>query len=168
MDNLFIWAPVAGVLALLFATYLGIKVVRADAGNERMQEIMHAIHEGSQAFLMREYKMLLIFIAAVFALLGFFIGLPTGAAFLCGAFCSMLAGYIGMQIATAANARVAQAAQTSQNKALGVAFSGGAVMGMCVVGLGIIGLSVVYLIFRDPVIVTGFGFGASSIALFAR
>ncbi len=168
MDNLFIWAPVAGVLALLFATYLGIKVVRADAGNERMQEIMHAIHEGSQAFLMREYKMLLIFIAAVFALLGFFIGLPTGVAFLCGAFCSMLAGYIGMQIATAANARVAQAAQTSQNKALGVAFSGGAVMGMCVVGLGIIGLSVVYLIFRDPVIVTGFGFGASSIALFAR
>lgn len=168
MDNLFIWAPVAGVLALLFATYLGMKVMRSDPGNEKMQEIMKAIHEGAQAFLMREYKMLLVFIVAVVALLAFFIDVPTSIAFLSGAICSMLAGYIGMQIATAANARVACAAMNSQNKALGVAFSGGAVMGMCVVGLGIIGLSVVYLVFRDPVIVTGFGFGASSIALFAR
>ena len=168
MEPLFIWAPISGVLALLFALYLTMKVFKSDPGNEKMQEISAAIHEGAQAFLYREYKVLVFFIIGVFLILGFAIGFSTSIAFLCGACCSILAGYIGMQVATKANVRVAAAAMKSQNSALAVAFNGGAVMGMCVVGLGVLGLSLVYILFKDPVIVSGFGLGASSIALFAR
>jgi len=133
-----------------------------------MKEIAQHIRVGAMAFLKREYKMLVPFIVLVFAVLWWKIGLETGICFLSGAICSIIAGFIGMKVATNANVRTANAAKEGQNKALGIAFSGGAVMGMTVVGLGILGVSILYLIFNDITMVTGFGLGASSIALFAR
>ncbi|KJS86474.1 MAG: potassium transporter [Peptococcaceae bacterium BICA1-8] len=175
--NFTIWAPVAGILALLFAYYLTTKVNRVDPGNERMQEIAAAIHEGAMAFLFREYKTLGVFViilaGVIFAAGAFTTGQDslqpeTAIAFIIGAACSTLAGYIGMNIATKANVRTANAAQESANKALGVAFSGGAVMGMSVVGLGLLGLGIVTFFFDNPNTINGFALGASSIALFAR
>jgi K(+)-stimulated pyrophosphate-energized sodium pump len=161
-------APIAGVIALLFALYLSNKISKADAGTDRMKEIASYIHEGAMAFLMREYKSLSIFIIVVFLVLGFFINWLTALCFIFGALFSILAGFFGMQVATKANVRTANAARTGQNKALEIAFSGGAVMGMSVVGLGLLGVGALYMIFKDANIVTGFGLGASSIALFAR
>lgn len=168
MESLFIWAPIMGVLALLFAFSLAAKINRSEVGTPKMKEISDAIHEGAMAFLFREYRTLAIFIAVVFVVLAFAISPKTAVAFLVGALCSILAGFFGMQVATKANVRTANAARESQNKALGIAFSGGAVMGMSVVGLGLLGLGVMYYIFKDPTIINGFGLGASSIALFAR
>jgi K(+)-stimulated pyrophosphate-energized sodium pump len=134
-----------------------------------MVEIATHIHEGAMAFLERQYTSLAMFVVVVFLVIGFALGSwQTAACFLTGAFSSALAGYIGMSVATKANVRTANAAQKSQNAALGIAFSGGAVMGMCVSGLGLLGLGVLYLIFRDPTIVNGFALGGSSIALFGR
>jgi K(+)-stimulated pyrophosphate-energized sodium pump len=134
-----------------------------------MKEISTYIHEGAMAFLTREYKSLAVFIVALFVILTFLINISTAICFLFGALFSILAGYVGMQAATKANVRTANAAKESgMTKALNVAFSGGAVMGMCVVGLGIIGVSAAYIVFKDSNIITGFGLGASSIALFAR
>ncbi|MCX7903004.1 MAG: sodium-translocating pyrophosphatase [Caloramator sp.] len=161
-------APIAGIIALLFALYLSNKISKADAGTDRMKEIASYIHEGAMAFLMREYKSLSIFIIVVFLVLGFFINWLTALCFIFGALFSILAGFFGMQVATKANVRTANAARTGQNKALEIAFSGGAVMGMSVVGLGLLGVGALYMIFKDANIVTGFGLGASSIALFAR
>ncbi|MCP4324339.1 MAG: sodium-translocating pyrophosphatase, partial [Alteromonadales bacterium] len=159
-----------GVLALVFAMYLVItKINTVDVGTERMKEISTYIQKGAMAFLIREYKALAIFVVALAAVI--FVGLSpkTMVAFIVGAIFSTLAGFIGMRVATKANVRTANAAMNGgMNKALSVAFSGGAVMGMCVVGLGIIGVSVVYFVFKDTAILTGFGLGASSIALFAR
>ncbi|KJS19090.1 MAG: potassium transporter [Clostridiaceae bacterium BRH_c20a] len=175
--NFTIWAPAAGILALLFAFYLATKVNRVDPGTERMQEIAAAIHEGAMAFLFREYKTLGVFVIVlagiIFAAGAFTAGQDslqpeTAIAFIIGAACSTLAGYIGMNIATKANVRTANAAQESANKALGVAFSGGAVMGMSVVGLGLLGLGIVTFFFDNPNTINGFALGASSIALFAR
>ncbi|MBN2898076.1 MAG: sodium-translocating pyrophosphatase [Clostridia bacterium] len=164
-----------GVLALLFAYYLvNAKINKVSAGNERMVEISTYIHEGAMAFLRREYKTLVIFAAVLACIIAFGLnqdgkGIPTALAFLVGATFSSLAGYIGMQVATKANVRTANAAKEGgMNKALSVAFSGGAVMGMSVVGLGLLGLGVLFKVFNDPQILTGFGLGASSIALFAR
>lgn len=161
----------AGVLALLFAAFLVVKRINTvKVDHARMNEIASYIHEGAMAFLRREYKVLVIF--ALVLAVAITVGLQsyqTAIAFLCGAFFSALAGFIGMQVATKANVRTAYAAkEDGMNKALSVAFSGGAVMGMSVVGLGLLGISVMYYIFRDAEIVTGFGLGASSIALFAR
>lgn len=170
-------APVAGILALLFAFYLAGKVSRAEAGTPKMVEIADAIHEGAMAFLMREYRTLLFFVlglAALIAVLGFVthgegsLQPTTAIAYLLGTICSVGAGYIGMNVATKANVRTANAARTSANAALGIAFSGGAVMGMAVVGLGLLGLGIVNLLFDDPNVINGFALGASSIALFAR
>lgn len=134
-----------------------------------MKELAGYIHDGAMAFLSREYKSLTIFVLVVAIILGIFINIKTAIVFIFGALFSVLAGYIGMNAATKANVRTAQAAkEKGMAGALNVAFSGGAVMGMCVVGLGIIGITASYLIFKDPNIVTGFSFGASSIALFAR
>ncbi len=169
MNNLAILAPVLGVLALLFAAYLSKKVSSQDAGTDRMKEIAAFIHEGAQAFLMAEYKILIVFVAVLFVLIGFGISWPTALAFLLGALFSTIAGYCGMNVATKANVRTAAAAKDSgMNKALSVAFSGGAVMGMCVVGLGLLGCGIVYLVSGDPNVLSGFSLGASSIALFAR
>ncbi len=167
--NLIILAPLSGVLALIFAWILANSIVKKDPGNDRMKEIMGYIHEGAMAFLFREYRVLLVFIVVLTVVIGIFLNnWLTALCFIAGAGCSILAGYFGMQVATKANARTASAAQRGQNEALGIAFRGGAVMGMCVVGLGLLGVGVLYMFVRDASVVTGFGLGASSIALFAR
>ena len=164
------YAPIIlGVCALVFAYYLIRKVSKADPGTERMKEISAYIHEGARAFLIAEYRILIIFVAILFVLIGLGIGWVTAVCFLVGAVLSTLAGYIGMNIATMANVRTAAAAKDKgMNAALGVAFSGGAVMGMCVVGFGLAGAAVIYLITGSPDALSGFSLGASSIALFAR
>lgn len=167
-ESILFLAPAAGIAGLLFALYLANKISRSDAGTDRMKEIASYIHEGAMAFLEREYRTLAIFIVVVFGVLAVFINWKTALCFVVGALFSILSGFFGMQVATKANVRTANAARHSQNKALEIAFSGGAVMGMCVVGLGLLGLGVLYIIFRNTDIVTGFGLGASSIALFAR
>ncbi|MBO5015237.1 MAG: sodium/proton-translocating pyrophosphatase, partial [Bacteroidaceae bacterium] len=169
MNYLAILAPVLGLVALIFAATLSRKVSKQDAGTDRMKEIAAFIHEGAQAFLMAEYKILVFFVAVLFVAIGFGIGWLTAAAFLLGAVFSTIAGYCGMNVATKANVRTAAAAKDSgMNKALSIAFSGGAVMGMCVVGLGLLGCGIVYLITDDANVLSGFSLGASSIALFAR
>ena len=169
MEKLAILAPVLGVLALLFAFTLSRKVSNQDAGTDRMKEIASYIHEGAQAFLMAEYKILIFFVAALFIAIGFGIGWMSAICFVAGALFSTIAGYCGMNVATKANVRTAAAAKEGgMNRALSIAFSGGAVMGMCVVGLGLLGAGVVYLITKDTGALSGFSLGASSIALFAR
>ena len=169
MEKLAILAPVLGVLALLFAFTLSRKVSNQDAGTDRMKEIASYIHEGAQAFLMAEYKILVFFVIALFVAIGFGITWTTAICFVVGAVFSTIAGYCGMNVATKANVRTAAAAKEGgMNRALSIAFSGGAVMGMCVVGLGLLGAGVVYLITKDTGALSGFSLGASSIALFAR
>lgn len=170
MEKMMFLVPVAAVLALLFAAYLAAKVGRQDAGTERMKEIAAAIAEGARAFLAAEYKILIIFVAVLFVLIGIGIGSwVTAVCFVVGALFSTVAGYCGMTVATKANVRTANAARESgMNKALTIAFSGGAVMGMCVAGLGALGVSVVYIITKNVDVLSGFSLGASSIALFAR
>lgn len=177
MENLVYLAPIAGIIALIFAAYKAVVIGKAKPGNERMVEISDAIAEGAKAFLYSEYKVLVIFAAVLFIVIGFGVSWLTAVCFLVGAAFSTLAGYFGMTVATKANVRTANAAKESgMNKALSIAFSGGAVMGLCVVGLGIVGLSVIFIVLNattgitsDSVsILTGFSLGASSIALFAR
>lgn len=169
MDFAVIASLLVGALALVFAFYKATWIAKLSPGNDRMKEISSYIHEGAMAFLTREYKSLAIFVVVLFGILALVINIQTALCFLVGAIFSILAGYVGMQSATKANVRTANAAMESgMTKALNVAFSGGAVMGMVVVGLGIIGVSIAYLVFGDPTIITGFGLGASSIALFAR
>lgn len=175
-------APVAGFLALVFAFFLRSRVNAQSPGSPEMQSVARAIHEGAMAFLLREYRTLVVFILAV-AVVIFFAGYytppetmrpETAFAFVLGAICSVLAGFVGMNTATSANVRTAEAAKKGVAAALNVAFSGGAVMGMTVVGLGLLGIGVVNLLFGNPLdpasyaVVNGFAFGASSIALFAR
>ena len=162
--------PVFAIAALLFAVYLAMKVSRQEAGTKKMKEISDAISEGARAFLMAEYKILVVFVIVLFVLIG--VGtrsIVTAICFVAGAAFSTLAGYFGMQVATKANVRTANAAMKSgMNRALSIAFSGGAVMGLCVAGLGVLGVSVIYLITGDIDVLSGFSFGASSSALFAR
>ena len=162
--------PVVSVLALLFAGYLAVKVAKQEEGTEKMKEIASAISEGARAFLTAEYKILIVFVIVLFLLIGFGIGnWVTAICFVVGSLFSTLAGYFGMNVATKANVRTANAARESgMNKALSIAFSGGAVMGMCVAGLGALGVSVVYILTKDVDVLSGFSLGASSIALFAR
>ena len=169
-------ALILGVVGLLFAVALIFRVVKADDGNDRMRSIGTAIREGSQAFLNREYMVLLPFIIIVAVGLWLLIDrythedwIPrTAIAYLAGAACSAVAGYIGMNVAVRANVRTAAAAMRGLNPALRIAFNSGAVMGITVVGIGLLGVTILYVIFQDIVWVTGFAFGASSIALFAR
>ncbi len=170
MNNYMYLVPVAAVIALLFAAYLAAKVSKQDEGTERMKEIAGAIAEGARAFLTAEYKILVIFVLVLFVLIGVGIGSwVTAVCFVIGALFSTIAGYCGMAVATKANVRTANAArQSGMNKALSVAFSGGAVMGMCVAGLGALGVSVVYIVTKNVDVLSGFSLGASSIALFAR
>jgi len=180
-----VWMAVIGAIcALAYAAFLTHQVSSADPGTERMKEVARAIREGAMAFIAREYKTLAVFVvivAFIFAIINKGAVRLVAVSFMIGAFCSALAGYLGMRVATKANVRTANAARESLNKALGIAFRGGAVMGMSVVGLGVLGLGVVFLILiycfgshpdtlKDTVlpILVGFSFGASSIALFAR
>ena len=169
MENLMYLAPVLGIVALLCAFVLASKVGREEEGTDRMHEISSAIRDGANAFLKAEYKILVIFAAVLFVLIGFGVDWKTAICFVIGAAFSTLAGYFGMNVATKANVRTANAARVGgMNRALSIAFSGGAVMGMSVVGLGLLGVGAVYVITKDANILFGFGLGASSIALFGR
>ena len=177
MNKLIFLAPIAGVIAVIFAFIKTGIINKSDAGNDRMKEIAGAIAEGAKAFLFAEYKILIIFVAVLFLILGFGINWLTAVCFIIGAVLSTLAGYVGMTVATKANVRTANAAKESgMNKALSIAFSGGAVMGLCVVGFGILGLGIILIVVMNTTgftndsvsILTGFSLGASSIALFAR
>lgn len=169
MESLIYLAPVVGVIALIFALFLSKKVSREDEGTDRMKEIAAAISDGAHAFLTAEYKILVIFIIVLFVLIALGIGVKSGIAFVLGTLCSILAGYFGMSVATKANVRTANAARTGgMNRALSIAFSGGAVMGMSVVGLGLLGVSIVYMVTGDTNVLFGFSLGASSVALFSR
>ena len=170
MNNYMYLVPVAAVIALLFAAYLAAKVSRQDAGTERMKEIAGAIADGARAFLTAEYKILIVFVVVLFVLIGLGVGnWVTAVCFVVGALFSTIAGYCGMTVATKANVRTANAAKESgMDKALSIAFSGGAVMGMCVAGLGALGVSLVYIVTKNVDVLFGFSLGASSIALFAR
>ena len=179
--------PLFGLLALGFTFWKSKWVSEQEVGTEKMGRIANFISDGAMSFLKAEYTILIFFVAGVAALLGYagstqetssvFIALS----FVLGAFCSAFAGFIGMKVATKANVRTTNAARTSLGKALEVAFAGGSVMGMGVVGLGVLGLSILYLVYGSMfglnnqtnvmkviTVLTGFSFGASSIALFAR
>ncbi|MEP0822397.1 MAG: sodium/proton-translocating pyrophosphatase, partial [Ignavibacterium sp.] len=172
MEQFLQWIPWLGGAGLLvaFLLYSGIK--RLPDGNERMRDIASQIHVGAMAFLRREYVVLAVFVIIVFTLLAWFLNIHTAIAYVSGALCSIGAGFFGMNAATRANVRTAEAARTSgQGKALLTAFDGGAVMGVSVASLGLIGVGVFFLLFGHPSeasIINGFAMGASSIALFAR
>jgi len=162
-------APALGILGLLMAFGIYRYVVAQPAGSGLMVEISDSIQTGAMAFLRKEYTILAWFIVVVAILLTLGIGKFTALAFVSGAICSMLAGFIGMKAATKANVRTAQAAKTiGRDKALSVAFYGGSVMGLTIASLGLVGLGIFYWVFRDPLVINGFAMGASSIALFAR
>ena len=194
VSTILLAVPVLGILALIFMAIRYSWVGKQDPGNERMVRIGQNIADGAMAFLRAEYRVLAIFVVVVAALLMFTADAATssymiGVSFILGAVCSALAGFIGMRVATKANVRTTNAARESLGKALGVAFAGGSVMGLGVVGLGLLGLGSLFLLFqgmfvpegtvsgtaeaqfaivRVITVLTGFSFGASSIALFAR
>lgn len=181
-QNLMLIIPVLGALGLLYTFWKTSWVKKQDAGTDRMQRISNSIATGAMAFLKAEYRVLAIFVVVVAALLAFSGSAEAesssliGVSFVVGAFCSALAGFLGMKVATKANVRTTSAARSSLGKALEVAFAGGSVMGMAVVGLGVLGLGLLFLFYNsldwDMLkilnVITGFSFGASSIALFAR
>lgn len=186
MDSVFYFIPAFGLLALLYTLWRSVWVSKKEIGTDKMEKISGHISKGAMAFLKAEYKILAIFVFCVAILLGVSadteVSSPVVAvSFIVGAFCSALAGFIGMKVATRANVRTTNAARSSLGKALEIAFAGGSVMGMGVVGLGVLGLSTLFIVYsnlfgastahdtvRVITIITGFSFGASSIALFAR
>ncbi|GJQ20206.1 MAG: putative K(+)-stimulated pyrophosphate-energized sodium pump [Bacteroidia bacterium] len=172
MEQFLQWIPWLGGAGLLVAFSLYSSIKRLPDGNERMRDIASQIHVGAMAFLRREYVVLAVFVIIVFTLLAWFLNIQTAVAYVSGALCSIGAGFFGMNAATRANVRTAEAARTSgQEKALLTAFDGGAVMGVSVASLGLIGVGVFFLLFGHPSeasIINGFAMGASSIALFAR
>ena len=170
MKELLFLVPVVGLAGLLFAIFLKSYVIKQDPGTDRMREIADAIAEGARAFLASEYRILVIFVAVLFVVIG--VGTRnwvTAVCFLTGSLFSTAAGYLGMSAAIRANCRTANAARTQgMKRALALAFSGGIVMGMAVVGLGLLGVGTLYIITGDVSVLSGFSLGASSIALFAR
>lgn len=171
MKQLVDYSIVLGVLGIISALYILLKVRRNSTGNEKMNAIAAKIRKGAFVFLKKEYTVLSLFVVIVFSLLFWKIGQWTAVAFLFGAVSSMLAGFIGMNAATLANVRTTEAARSkNQGKALHISFLGGAVMGITVASLGVFGIGVLYFFFKniDINILSGFAMGASSIALFAR
>ncbi|OAV43866.1 sodium-translocating pyrophosphatase [Lewinella sp. 4G2] len=189
VSTILLAVPALGILALIFMFVKSAGVSKQDPGNELMQRIGKNIADGAMAFLKAEYRVLAIFVVCVAAILGISAAMDSNegthwmisVSFIIGAICSALAGFIGMNVATKANIRTTQAARTSLGAALGVAFDGGAVMGLGVVGLGLLGLGLLFFLFQSQFgmdteanvlqvlsVLTGFSFGASSIALFAR
>src|SRR3990172_1504245 len=166
------WTPVLGAVGLVVAFIIYAAIKRLPEGNEVMKDIASQIHIGAMAFLKREYVVLSVFVLIVVILLGSFLNLETAIAYLSGALCSILAGLFGMQAATRANVRTAEAARSvGQGKALLTAFDGGSVMGVSVASIGLIGVGIFFILFGDPAhasIINGYAMGASSIALFAR
>ena len=179
MEKLLYLVPVCGLVALLFALFTARYIGKKDAGTAKMKEIADAIATGARAFLFAEYRILIVFAVVLFVVIGLVINWLTAVCFVLGALFSTLAGFFGMTVATKANVRTANAArERGMNKALKIAFSGGAVMGLSVVGLGVIGVGLIFLFLNSKYdlvsnasalnILTGFSLGASSIALFAR
>ncbi|HOD12888.1 MAG TPA: sodium-translocating pyrophosphatase [Candidatus Omnitrophota bacterium] len=161
--------PLLGIFGILVAIWTYFDVKRKNQGSARMIEIAEEVHLGAMVFLKREYTVIIVFGLIVFVVLAKFLSLGTALAYLLGAFCSMLAGVLGMEAATRSSARTTQAAVDGGTPAaLDVAFRGGSVMGISVAALGLLGLSVVYILTKDPLIINGFAMGASSVALFAR
>lgn len=180
MFESWIIAPISALISILVGLYLYHFINKQDSGTKRMREISTAIKEGANAFLRREYKILAIFVFIMAILIGILLPTPMwtsenpvqnlslAMAYVFGAFCSALAGFFGMNVATRANAKVANAAKEGLNKAFPIGFRGGAVMGLSVVGFSLLGVSIVYAVTKDPRIVLGFSFGASALALFAK
>ena len=169
MDPNTAWFGVAGgFAAVAFAIVLILLVLRLPTGNDRMREIAAAIQEGAAAYLNRQYTVIAIIGVIIAIVIGFFVNWTTAALYIVGAVLSALAGYVGMNIAVRANVRTAEAARGGLNKALQVAFRGGAVTGFMVVGLGLLGVSAAYLVFKDPDVLVGLAFGASLVSVFAR
>lgn len=167
--SLLYYPIIIGIIAIFVVSLLARDILKKESGNERMKEISSYIEEGAMAFLKKEYSYLSVFIIVVAAAILIFLSYKTAIAFVIGAAFSISAGYIGMRMAVKSNVRTAEAAKHGIKGALSVAFSGGTVMGLCVVGLGLIGLGIFSIAFDlNPQYITGFGLGASSIALFAR
>lgn len=172
LGSLGLWPPLSGLVGLVVALIIYFSIKRQSPGTAVMQDIAEQIHVGAMAFLKSEYRVLSIFILVVFILLAVFIGMNTGLAFLAGAICSILAGFLGMMSATSANVRTTEAARSSgQARALLISFMGGSVMGLSVASLGLIGVGMFFIFFGNyehADVLSGFAMGASSIALFAR
>ncbi|MFH1304845.1 MAG: sodium-translocating pyrophosphatase [Candidatus Omnitrophota bacterium] len=161
--------PFLGALGILFALGTYWMILKKPEGLEKMCEISHEVHKGAMVFLRNEYRIIFIFAVIMFVILSKFLSLSTGLAYASGAFCSMLAGFIGMKASTRAGARTCEAARTSgATEALNVAFRGGSVMGIIVASLGVLGVGIWFAFIQDTAVITGFAFGASSVALFAR
>ena len=169
MDPNTAWFGVAGGLAAVgFAVVLIFLVLRQPSGNDLMRQISAAIQEGAAAYLNRQYTVIAIIGVAIAIVIGFFVNWTTAGLYIVGAVLSAAAGYVGMNIAVRANVRTAEAARGGLNKALQVAFRGGAVTGFMVVGLGLLGVSAAYLVFKNPDVLVGLAFGASLVSVFAR
>jgi K(+)-stimulated pyrophosphate-energized sodium pump len=171
--DLIIIPLIASLLALLYAFINAYYVLKQPEGNEKMLKVARAIKKGANAFMKRQYKTVFIFwliLVIIFGIAAYykFLPGPTPIAFTLGAFLSALAGYIGMEISIRANVRTAKAAEKGLNHALNVAFKGGTVTGMSVVGLALLGFTIMFIVYPNPVLLIGFGFGASLVSLFAR
>lgn len=167
--NLLYLPILTGIISLVVVVFIANSIIKRDPGSDRMREISGYIEEGAMAFLKKEYCSLAVFIIIVALSIFIFLNINTAIAFIVGALFSITAGFVGMRIAVKSNVRTAQAAKHGIKEALSVAFSGGSVMGLCVVGLGLIGLGFFSIVFDlNAEYITGFGLGASSIALFAR
>ncbi len=172
MEQLLYSAPLAGIIGLVFAVYLVLNILKLDAGTDKMKAIASAIQEGAMAYLNRQYRTVAIIAVILAILIGIAINLETAAGFILGAVMSAAAGYLGMNISVRSNVRCANAANEGMQKALSVAFNGGAVTGISVASLALLGVSGLFILFggeKEAVEkVVGFGFGASLISLFAR
>ncbi len=169
MNGYALWASAGtGLIALLYAIMITNHIDNFKVDHERINYLSNIIQRGAMAFLYREYRALIPFVIVVSCLLAWKLGVPLAVSFLLGAFCSGISGFLGMKVATRANGKTAFAATNGMNQALRIAFWGGSVMGMTVVGVGVLGIVITYVLYKDPNIITAFGFGASSIALFAR
>jgi K(+)-stimulated pyrophosphate-energized sodium pump len=172
MDSLLYSAPLAGIIGLIFAGYLVLYILKLDAGSDRMKEIASAIQEGAMAYLNRQYRTVAVIAVILTILIRLAINIETAVAFILGAVMSAAAGYLGMNISVRSNVRCANAAKEGLQKALRVAFRGGAVTGISVASLALLGVSGLYIAFGGDLSavdkIVGFGFGASLISLFAR
>src|SRR3989338_659936 len=159
---------VISLIALVYALYLSLQILKINPGSEKMQQISNAIKEGAMAYMTRQYKTIAIFAVIITIILAFLFDFPIAAGFIFGAILSGLSGFIGMSISVRANVRTAETAKKGLKEALDVAFKGGSVTGMAVVGLALFAVSLFYLIFKSPSMLVGLGFGASLVSLFAR
>jgi K(+)-stimulated pyrophosphate-energized sodium pump len=167
-SNTVLFGVAGGLAAVLFAIVLIFLVLRVPTGNDRMREIAAAIQEGASAYLNRQYTVIAIIGVVIAVVIGLFVNWKTAVLFVIGAVLSAAAGYVGMNIAVRSNLRTAEAARGGLDKALQVAFRGGAVTGFMVVGLGLLGVSAAYFVFKDPDALVGLAFGASLVSVFAR